>query len=38
MYYDSAKGKQRLENSYLKRMSGFGMEGLEERKEMMVWA
>ena len=30
--------KQRLENSYPKRMSGFGMEGCDERKEMMVWA
>ena len=25
-------------DSYPKRMSGFGMEGWEERKEMMVWA
>ena len=32
------KGKQMLENSYPKRMSGFGIEGLEERKEIIVWA
>jgi hypothetical protein len=38
MYYDSAKGKQMLENSYPKMMSGFGIEGWEERKEMIVWA
>ena len=38
MYYGSAKGKQMLENSYPKRMSGFGIEGWEERKEMIVWA
>jgi hypothetical protein len=38
MYYDFAEGKQMLEDSYPKRMSGFGMEGWEERKEIMVWA
>jgi hypothetical protein len=32
------KRKQRVKNSYPKRMSGLGVEGLEERKEMIVWA
>lgn len=32
------KGAKRLENYYPKRMSGLGIEGWEEKKEMMVWA
>jgi hypothetical protein len=38
IYNDSAKRKQRLENSYPKRTSGFGTEGWEEGEEMTVWA
>lgn len=36
--YDPAKGKTKGRGLYPKRISGFGMEGWEERKKVMVWA
>jgi hypothetical protein len=38
MHYGSAKWETKARELYPKRTSGIGIEGWEERKEMIVWA